>query len=90
MTKRHKVLDFETFKVEQNNFWLYFINNFFGNCCRKSDFYIRCKRENEVFRKVEKKLRRVHDYDSLRNHHLLYQAYIMMHYYVDNNEKLFQ
>lgn len=90
MTRRGGVLSFESFKTHKNNFCLYFIYNFYGDCYRKSEFYVRCENEKKAFRKIKKKLVKLCDYESPRYLFLCYQAYIIMRYYVDSDTKLFQ
>lgn len=83
------VLSFEEFLVFKNNFYLHFVDNFFGDIYRKTEFYKKCHASSAGFRKLERKLLRRFDYETKVYQSLLYQAYLIMRSYVDDDIQLF-
>jgi hypothetical protein len=86
---RCAVFSFEEFLVLKNNFYLHFINNFFGEMYRKSEAYQECYASNESFQKLTEILFQRKDYYSEEYYALLYQVYLMMRCYIDDDKMLF-
>lgn len=84
-------LEFETFITERNNFHLNFVDNYIGDCYRKSKMYTQCQLENKSdFSEIVKKLTGRKDYDSQEYLVILYQAYLLMRKYTQSDWELFQ
>ena len=90
MVRRCKALCYKSFLRRKNNFALHFVDNFFGNCYRRGEAYRKCAQENKNnFLSLAENLRRRNDYESPEYAKALYQLYILLHEYVEDDADLF-
>lgn len=95
MVKKHKVISYKRFLIKRNNFACHFFDNWFGDIYRKSEAYIRCAQENKnnflaQAEALRTTLRIRRDFENPENVKALYQLYILLHEYVEDDADLFR
>lgn len=94
MANRDRLLTFEEFERERNNFHLHFVGpvgkHAFGDAYRRSVPYTQCVDADRGFAKLAAELCERRDFSSPEYLEKLYGAYARMHTYAETNWEIFE